>query len=63
MYYKIIKHVKRLSEMMQGKTKYSEKNLSQCHLIHHKFHMHKPMIKPGLPSSGELINRMRHGTA
>jgi hypothetical protein len=24
---------------IEGKTTYSEKNLSQCHFFHHKFHM------------------------
>jgi len=65
MYYKIIKHVKRISEMIKaGENKVlRKKNLSHCHFIHHKFHMHKPGIKPGLPLSGELTNHMRHGTA
>jgi hypothetical protein len=33
----------------QGKTKYSEKNLSQCHFAHHKSHMDGPGIEPGPP--------------
>jgi hypothetical protein len=29
----------RWNEIDRGKPKYSEKNLSQCHLVHHKSHM------------------------
>jgi hypothetical protein len=31
------------------KPKYSYKNLSQCHFVHHKFHMKWPGIEPGPP--------------
>ena len=33
----------------RGKTKYSEKNLSQCHLVHQKSHRDRPWIEPGPP--------------
>jgi hypothetical protein len=29
----------RWNEIDRGKSKYSEKNLSQCHFAHHKSHM------------------------
>jgi hypothetical protein len=32
-----------------GKSKYSEKNLSQCPLVHHKSHMDRPGIESGPP--------------
>jgi hypothetical protein len=31
----------------RGKQKYWEKNLFQCLLVHHKYHMYCPGIKPG----------------
>jgi hypothetical protein len=33
---------------LKGKPKNSERNPSQCHFVHHKFHMDWPGCKPGL---------------
>jgi hypothetical protein len=33
----------------RGKPKYWERNLSRCHFIHHKWHMHRSDIEPGSP--------------
>jgi hypothetical protein len=30
-----------------GRMKYSDKNMSQCHLVHQKSYMEWPRIKPG----------------
>jgi hypothetical protein len=40
----------RWNYIYRGKPKNSEKNLSQCHFVHHKFHMDDLKAKPGLCS-------------
>jgi hypothetical protein len=37
------------NEIDMGKPKYSGRNLSQCHCVHHKSHTNWPGIEPGLP--------------
>jgi hypothetical protein len=39
----------RWNEIDRGKPKYSGKNLSQFHFVHHKSHMDLPGIEPGPP--------------
>jgi hypothetical protein len=39
----------RWNEIDRGKPKYLEKNLFQCHFVHHKFHMDPPGIESGRP--------------
>jgi hypothetical protein len=39
----------RWNEIDRGKPKYSGKNLSQCHFVHHKYHMDWPGIEPEPP--------------
>jgi hypothetical protein len=41
----------RWNEIDTGKPKYLEKNLSQYHFVHHKFHMDWPRIEAGSPRS------------
>jgi len=33
----------------RDESKYSDKNLSQCHCVHHKSHFDWPGIEPGSP--------------
>jgi hypothetical protein len=40
------------NDVNRRKQKYAEKNLFQCHLVHHKFHMDRSGTEPGL-SQGE----------
>jgi hypothetical protein len=39
----------RWNETERGKPKYSGKNLSQCHFVHHKSHTDLPRIEPWSP--------------
>jgi hypothetical protein len=47
----------------KGKTDNSEKNLSQCHFVHHKPQWTDPGSNPGLRSERPATNRLSHGTA
>jgi hypothetical protein len=47
LFFQIMEH--RWNETDRGKPKYSGKNLSQCHFVHHKCHMDWPGIEPGPP--------------
>jgi hypothetical protein len=48
------------NEIDRGKPKYSGKNLSQCHFVHHKSY---PGSNPGLRGGRPATNRLSHGTA
>jgi hypothetical protein len=39
----------RWNEIDKENPKYSKKNLSQCHFVHHKYHMDRTGIEPGPP--------------
>jgi hypothetical protein len=46
-FFQVMEH--RCNEIDRGKPKYSEKNLSQCHFVHHKPHIDRPGIEHGTP--------------
>jgi hypothetical protein len=51
------------NDIDRGKPKNSEKNLSQCHFVHHKSHIDSPCAIPGLQKERPAANRLSHGTA
>jgi hypothetical protein len=50
----------RWNEIYREKPKYSGKNLSQCHFVHHKPQMDWPGIEPGLPQATQLLKGIKH---
>jgi hypothetical protein len=51
------------NEIDRENPKYSGINLSQCLFVHHKSHMDRPEIEPGLPrwEAGDKPSEPRHG--
>jgi hypothetical protein len=45
------------------KQKYSDKNLSQCHLVHDKSQLSNLKLNPGLRGETPASNRQSHGAA
>jgi hypothetical protein len=53
----------RWKDIDRGKPKDSEKNLSQCHAVHHKSHMGWLGWKPGLRCEKPVTNHLSYGSA
>jgi hypothetical protein len=53
----------RWNDIERGKLKDSEKNLSQCHFVHHKSHWIDLGVNPGRHGERSVTNRLSHGMA
>jgi hypothetical protein len=60
-FFQVMKHW--WNEIDRGKSKYSGKNLSQCHFVHHKSTWTDPGSNTGLRGGRPATNRLSHGTA
>jgi len=53
----------RWSEIDRGIQIALRKNLTQSHFFHHKSHMDRPGIEPGIPGANVGANHLNRGTA